>query len=31
MTRYQIAFLLTHNTVDFKRYAGEIDLLPLIP
>ncbi len=29
MQRYEIPWLLTHNTVDFMRYAPEINVLPL--
>ena len=31
MRRYAIPSLLTHNTADFKRYASDIAILPLIP
>ncbi len=29
MQRYGISWLLTHNTVDFMRYAPEINVPPL--
>jgi hypothetical protein len=31
MRRYNVPFLLTHNTVDFTRYVPDIHVLPLIP
>ena len=30
MIRYEIAWLLTHNTSDFMRYVPDINVLPLI-
>jgi len=31
MRRYEIPYLLTHNTVDFARYAPWVKILPLVP
>lgn len=31
MRRYGIRRLLTHNAVDFRRYAPDLDVIPLIP
>ena len=30
MRRYNIPYLLTHNTTDFTRYAPDVTVLPLI-
>lgn len=31
MLAYQVSHLLTHNTVDFARFAAHVAVLPLVP